>query len=235
MVETIKGVELCLRAKFRQNRSNRGWDMTVFRFFQDGGGRHLGFSKFQIFDDRGCQGVELHHRAKFRQNRLNRGRDMAIFRFFKMAVAAILDFENFKFLTVGAVKRIDLHHRAKFRQNRSNRGWDITIIRFFQDGGRLPSWICNACVGTTHEGHLVVFITVQNLVGIDAVVLTICIFFDFASLAWKRLFTPQNWGFWGFWPPKWGAVWKTPQKGTSLRESASFEPSCVKIRRRVWP
>ena len=24
-------------------------------------------------------------------------------------------------------------------------------------------------------------------------------------------------------------------KGTSLRESASFEPSCVKICRRVWP
>ena len=53
----------------------------------------------------------------------------------------------------------------------------------FQDGGRPPSWICNACVGTTHEGHLVVFITVQNFVGIDAVVLIICTFFDFASLA----------------------------------------------------
>jgi len=26
------------------------------------------------------------------------------------------------------------------------------------------------CVGTTNEGHLVVFITVQNLIGIDAVV-----------------------------------------------------------------
>jgi len=42
---------------------------------------------------------------------------------------------------------------------------------------------------------LVVFITVQNLVGIDAVVLILCTFFDFASLACKRLFTPQNWGF----------------------------------------
>jgi len=59
----------------------------------------------------------------------------------------------------------------------------MAIFRFFQDGGRPPSWICNACVGTTHEGHLVVFITVQNLVGIGAVVLKICTFFDFASLA----------------------------------------------------
>ena len=36
-----------------------------------------------------------------------------------------------------------------------------------------------------------------KMVGIDAVVLIICTFFDFRSLAWKRLFTPQNWGFLG--------------------------------------
>ena len=28
---------------------------------------------------------------------------------------------------------------------------DLSI--FFQDGGRPPSWICDACFGTTHEGH----------------------------------------------------------------------------------
>ena len=60
---------------------------------------------------------------------------------------------------------------------------EILLFFDFQDGGRPPSWICNACVLTTHEGHLVVFITVQNLVGIDAVVLIIRTFFDFASLA----------------------------------------------------
>jgi len=31
----------------------------------------------------------------------------------------------------------------------------MAIFRFFQDGGRPPSWICNACVGTTHEEHAV--------------------------------------------------------------------------------
>jgi len=46
-----------------------------------------------------------------------------------------------------------------------------------------------------HEGHSAVFIIVQNLVRIDAVVLIICMFFDFSSLAGKRLLTPQNWGF----------------------------------------
>jgi len=57
----------------------------------------------------------------------------------------------------------------KFRRNRPNRGRDIVIFRFFPDGGRPPSWICNARVWTTHERHLDIFITVQNLVGIDTV------------------------------------------------------------------
>ena len=38
------------------------------------------------------------------------------------------------------------------------------------------------CVQTTHEGHLAIFITVQNLVETDAVVLIICMLSDFASL-----------------------------------------------------
>jgi len=53
-------------------------------------------------------------------------------------------------------------------------------------------------VETTHEGHLVVFITVQNLVGIDAVVLIICTFLNFASLLENAYSHPQNWGYlWG--------------------------------------
>jgi len=62
----------------------------------------------------------------------------------------------------------------------SRRYADFSI---FQYGDFPPSWICDAHIWTTHEGHLVVFITVQNLVGIDAVVSKICMFFDFATLA----------------------------------------------------
>jgi len=50
-------------------------------------------------------------------------------------------------------------------------------------GGRSPFWICDACVQNTHEWNLVVFITVQNLAGYDAIVLIICMFFALASLA----------------------------------------------------
>ena len=56
-----------------------------------------------------------------------------------------------------------------------------------QDGGRPPSWICDERIWTIQEGDLVVFITVQKLVEIDEVVLIICIFFDFTSLAGERL------------------------------------------------
>ena len=91
------------------------------------------------------------------------------------AAAAILDFQNFKILTVGTIKRDELHHRP-------------------------PSWICDACVGTTHEGHLAVFITLQNLVEIDAVVLIMCTFFD--SLVWldNAYARPQNWDGGGLTP-----------------------------------
>jgi len=40
----------------------------------------------------------------------------------------------------------------------------------FQDGGRAPSWISWAPIGTTHDDHLMVSIVMQNLVEIDAVV-----------------------------------------------------------------
>jgi len=179
-----KRVKLRQRAKFHGDRSNNRRDMAIFRLFKMAVAAMIYFKIFSNFErSDGSKRVELRRRAKFGQNRLKRGRDMAIFRFFRMAAAAILDFSNLKFLMVGRLKRAELRRLAKFGRNRSNRGRDMAIFRLFQDGGRPPSWMCCVCVRTTHEGHLVVFIAVQNLVGIDAVVLIICMFFYFASLA----------------------------------------------------
>ena len=68
------------------------------------------------------------------------------------------------------------------------------------DGGRPPSWIYYARVRTTREGHLVVFIAVQNLVGNW----NRCSSFDnmhvFSILAvWlgNAYSRRQNWGFGG--------------------------------------
>jgi len=57
--------------------------------------------------------------------------------------------------------------------------------------------------------------------------------FRFHEFGLKRLFTPPNWGFGGDLAPQMGSHINETQKGTSLRESVSFEPSCAKIRQRV--
>jgi len=56
---------------------------------------------------------------------------------------------------------------------------EIWRLMFFKNGVLLP---CNCWVRilTTNDVHLVVFSVVQNLLGIDAVVLIICIFQYFA-------------------------------------------------------
>jgi len=67
------------------------------------------------------------------------------------------------------VKRVKLRQRAKFRGDRSNRRRDMAIFDFSKMATvRHLGFVM--CVRATHEGHLVVFIAVQNLVGIDAVV-----------------------------------------------------------------
>ena len=82
----------------------------------------------------------------------------------------------------------------------SQRYGDLTV--FLQNGGRLPSWICWAPIGTTHDIHLVVSIVMPDLVKIDAVVSITWNFQYFACLWWKRLLTPQELGFGGISPPK---------------------------------
>jgi len=52
----------------------------------------------------------------------------------------------------------------------------LQFKRFFENGGRLPPWICWARIWITHDEHSVIFIVVQNLVGIDAVFFIICRF-----------------------------------------------------------
>ena len=65
---------------------------------------------------------------------------------------------------------------VKFCADRSNFCGDMADYRFNQGGGRPPSWICFTCIWTTHEEHLLVFVTVQNFVEIGSVVSMICQF-----------------------------------------------------------
>jgi len=69
------------------------------------------------------------------------------------------------------------------------------VFPHFQDSGRLPSSICDARVCTTHEGHLLVFITAKfgwnQYSSFDNMQVSI-----FCELGLKtlKLFTPQNCG-----------------------------------------
>ena len=51
----------------------------------------------------------------------------------------------------------------------------------------------------------------------------------------KCLFMSSKWGFGGLWTPKCDYSSSIPPKGISLRKSASFKLSTVKIRWGVWP
>jgi len=79
-----------------------------------------------------------------------------------------------------------MRYHAKFLQNRSNGCKGITFDSFHN--ACLSSCICCMHFGTTHEEYLEVFIIVQNLIGMAAVVLMIWKFELFVCLVKKRLF-----------------------------------------------
>ena len=130
-----------------------------------------------------------------------------------------LGFLKLDFLTYGAVKSPILYRPAKFRK--SNQWEDIAVFRFFQYGGCLPSRIWLMHIWTTHDEYLVVFIAVQNLVGIVAVVIIGKLYILHLWLE-NAYLCPQKIEVWVISSPKWGL-------------SVSFEPSSMKICRCVWP
>ena len=64
-VGTFNRVELHLRAKFCQNRSNRGRNMAIFRFFKMAAAAILDFRNFKILTVGTFKRVELHLHTKF--------------------------------------------------------------------------------------------------------------------------------------------------------------------------
>ena len=105
---------------------------------------------------------------------------MAIFRFSKMEAAAILDFEilNFNGRTAQDGRNASPCQIWSKSVKPLPRYDDFSIF-FKMAAVRHLGFV--VCVRSTCEGHLVVLIAVQNLVGIDPVVLIICMFFDFTS------------------------------------------------------
>jgi len=90
----VKRPILPQRTKFRKTRSNSCGDIAIFVIFQDGGRRHLGFSKIQNFNGRSAargQYASLCQISSKSVERSQRYGDLTGF-FFKMAAVHHLGF-----------------------------------------------------------------------------------------------------------------------------------------------
>ena len=164
------------RAKFRKDTLNRSGDMADFRFFKMAAAAILDFGNFKFFTVVTLKRVELRLRAKFCRNRSNRSCDMAIFQFLKMAAVRHLGFlkaENFNFRSGS-----ETHCASLCQISRRS-------VETFRRYGRFSIFKTAAVhhlgfdfthVVTNHEDYLVVFMTVQNLVVIGAVISIVCKF-----------------------------------------------------------
>ena len=65
-VGTVRSFEMRNRAKFRQNRSNHGWNMATFLFLKMAAAAILDFKNFKFLTVGAVKRVELRHHAKFR-------------------------------------------------------------------------------------------------------------------------------------------------------------------------
>ena len=105
----------------------------------------------------------------------------------------------------------------------------------FQNGGRPPSWNCFTTIWD-HPQSLCCWpqLPVKFHVNLIHRSKNIAIWI-FRIFGLKCLFRPKNGGFGGLWTPKCDYSSSGLQRGTSLRKSASFKLSTVKIRWGVWP
>jgi len=107
------------------------------------------------------KGHILHRHTKFYKDRSDRYGDIAIFVIFQDGGR-----RNF-----GFSKMRNFNERSAVRGQYASQYQILSkSVKRFQNGGRPPSWICWAPIGTTLDDHLMVSIVLQNLVEIDAVV-----------------------------------------------------------------
>jgi len=122
---------------------------------------------------------------------------------------------------------------TKFHQNRMIFHWDMALYQF-SNGGRPPSWNCFTTI-RDHPRSLCCWPQLPVKFHVNLIHKSEDIFELFAYLAWNAYSGPQNGGFGGLWTHKCDCSSPRPPKGTSLRKSASFKLSTVKIRWGVWP
>ena len=133
--EAVNRTILHQRTKFRKDRSNRCGDVAIFVIFQDGGRRHLGFSKIRNFNGRSAVRVQyasLYQISSKSVKRLQRYGDLTVF------------FQNGGRRHLGAYwdhprRQLDgLHCCAKFGRNRCRSFDNMKLSIFCQLGLKTP-------------------------------------------------------------------------------------------------
>ena len=178
----------------------------------------------------------LRQRAKHRKDRSNRYGDIAIFVIFQDGGRRHFEFSkirNFNDRSALWGQYASLYQISSKSVKRLQRYNDLTV--FFSKWR--PSAIFDLLgADWDHPRRVLVGLYRCAKFGWNR-----CISFDniklsiFCPFGLKTPIHAPKLGFWGYFNSKMGSnVYETP-KGTSLPESASFEPSSAKIRRRVWP
>ena len=109
------------------------WRYIDFSTWRPPPPRHLGFFKFQIFNNRMAQWGRTESLCQIWSKSVKprpRYGDFSIFSRWRPPPSWI--FSDTKFLTVERLKRAELRRSAKFGRNRSNRGRDMAIFRLFK-------------------------------------------------------------------------------------------------------
>jgi len=142
------------------------------------------------------KGHVLHQRTKFYNDRSNLYGDIAIFVIFQDGGRRHFGFSkirNFNGRSAVRVQFSSLYQILSKSVKRLQRYSDLMV--FFQNGGRPPSWICWAPIGTTRDDHLMVE---NRCSSFDNMKLLI-----FCPFGLKTpIHAPKNWGFRGISPLK---------------------------------
>jgi len=112
----------------------------------------------------------LHQQTKFYKDRSNRYGDIAIFVIFQDGGHRHFGFSKIRNFNRRSAVRGQYASLYQISSKSVKRLQRYGVLTVFLNGGRPPSWICWAPIGTTHGDFLMVSIVLQNLDEIDAVV-----------------------------------------------------------------
>ena len=157
-------------------RINRYCSMADFPFFKMAAVRHLGFVKVGKFNFRPSSEAQYASSCQISRRSVEPFQRYGRFSIFRDGGRRHLGFWMFQIFKILGRSQgsncVCVPILSKSLKPRLRYG-DFSI---FLHGGRPPSWICFTCVGTTREEYLVVFVTVQNLVVIGAIISIVCKF-----------------------------------------------------------